>query len=51
MRDLLNHVQATALSTYSAVVFAACFIALVLWVLSPARKSSYQKAAQLPLDE
>lgn len=51
MRAILENIEATIWSQLSVVLFSAMFIALTIWVFLPSRRSTYMKAAQLPLEQ
>ena len=50
MRDLLVQIDPTVWSEISVVLFGLGFVALIFWVCLPVRKSTYERAARLPLD-
>ncbi|MBN8550622.1 MAG: cbb3-type cytochrome c oxidase subunit 3 [Deltaproteobacteria bacterium] len=51
MRDLLTKIDPSSWSQYSAVGFLIGFTLLVCWVYWPARKSTYEALAQLPVEK
>ena len=50
MRELLQIVEPTLWSQFSAVLFTMCFTALVGWIYWPKRKAHYDNLSKLPLN-
>ena len=51
MRKLLQMVDPNLWSQISACVFGFMFVLLVVWVFLPTRRSYYNKAEKLPIDD
>jgi cbb3-type cytochrome oxidase subunit 3 len=51
MRELLVTIEATYWSQVSAIIFGCMFLVLAFWVYLPVRKSEYQRAEKLPLED
>ena len=51
MRHLISLEHATLWNEWSAAVFTAVFVELLLWVYAPRRRGHYEKVSHLPLED